>query len=42
MPPSGRCRPAIAQVVWYPDGTDGWAEAGLTLEPREPVTRPDE
>jgi PQQ-dependent catabolism-associated CXXCW motif protein len=30
------------QVVWYPDGTDGWAEAGLKLEPREPVTRPDE
>ncbi|BDA86330.1 hypothetical protein Sa4125_38720 [Aureimonas sp. SA4125] len=29
-------------VHWYPDGTDGWAEAGLPLEPREPETRPDE
>ena len=23
-------------VAWYPDGTDGWAAAGLPLEPREP------
>ncbi|GGD36247.1 hypothetical protein GCM10011335_44020 [Aureimonas glaciei] len=30
------------QVIWYPDGTDGWAEAGLPLEPREPEARPDE
>ncbi|KQT47513.1 rhodanese [Aureimonas sp. Leaf454] len=29
-------------VHWYPDGTDGWAEAGLPLEPREPEPRPDE
>ena len=29
-------------VYWYPDGTDGWAEAGLLLEPREPEARPDE
>ena len=24
-------------LYWYPDGTDGWAEAGLPLEPGEPV-----
>lgn len=30
------------QVVWYPDGTDGWAEAGLPLEPNDPKDRPDE
>ena len=29
-------------VNWYPDGTDGWVEAGLPLEPREPEARPDE
>ena len=29
-------------VLWYPDGTDGWDEAGLPLEPREPEKRPDE
>lgn len=29
-------------VHWYPDGTDGWSEAGLPLEPREPEPRPDE
>jgi PQQ-dependent catabolism-associated CXXCW motif protein len=29
-------------VDWYPDGTDGWAEAGLPLELREPVPRPEE
>lgn len=23
-------------VLWYPDGTDGWAEAGLPLAPLEP------
>jgi len=27
-------------VDWYPDGTDGWAEAGFPLEPREPEPRP--
>ncbi|WP_245413571.1 PQQ-dependent catabolism-associated CXXCW motif protein [Mangrovicella endophytica] len=31
-----------SSVIWYPDGTDGWAEAGLPLEPREPAPRPDE
>lgn len=30
------------RVHWYPDGTDGWSEAGLPLEPREPEARPDE
>ena len=24
-------------VAWYPEGTDGWAAAGLPLEPREPA-----
>jgi rhodanese-related sulfurtransferase len=24
-------------VIWYPDGTDGWAAAGLPLERREPL-----
>ena len=27
-------------VVWYPEGTDGWAAAGLPLEPAEPVPMP--
>jgi PQQ-dependent catabolism-associated CXXCW motif protein len=27
-----------ANVVWYPDGTDGWAEAGLPL--RESMPEP--
>ena len=26
----------FAPVAWYPDGTDGWQEAGLPLEPRTP------
>lgn len=26
-----------AQVYWYPEGTDGWAAAGLPLAPSEPV-----
>jgi PQQ-dependent catabolism-associated CXXCW motif protein len=30
-----------ARVAWYPEGTDGWSEAGLPLEPREPEPRPD-
>jgi PQQ-dependent catabolism-associated CXXCW motif protein len=29
-------------VDWYPEGTDGWEQAGLPLEPREPMPRPDE
>lgn len=29
-------------VSWYPDGTDGWSEASLPLERREPEKRPDE
>lgn len=28
-------------VMWYPEGTDGWAEAGLPLEPREPIPLAD-
>jgi PQQ-dependent catabolism-associated CXXCW motif protein len=27
-------------VAWYPDGTDGWAAAGLPLETRTPEPRP--
>jgi PQQ-dependent catabolism-associated CXXCW motif protein len=26
-----------ANVAWYPDGTDGWADAGLPLEPATPA-----
>ena len=29
-------------VRWYPDGTDGWAEAGYPLAKTEPRKRPDE
>ncbi len=29
-------------IVWYPDGTDGWAAANLPLEERTPVSRPGE
>ncbi|NDW06902.1 PQQ-dependent catabolism-associated CXXCW motif protein [Jiella sp. 40Bstr34] len=29
-------------VYWYPDGTEGWEEAGRPLEKREPEPRPDE
>jgi PQQ-dependent catabolism-associated CXXCW motif protein len=28
-----------AQVLWYPGGTEGWAEAGLPLEARKPYAR---
>jgi PQQ-dependent catabolism-associated CXXCW motif protein len=24
------------QVIWFPDGTDGWGEADLPLEPAQP------
>jgi PQQ-dependent catabolism-associated CXXCW motif protein len=27
-------------VSWYPDGTDGWSEAGHPLESRKPEPRP--
>jgi PQQ-dependent catabolism-associated CXXCW motif protein len=30
-----------SQVYWYPEGTDGWAAAGLATEQSEPVTPPD-
>ena len=29
-------------VYWYPEGTEGWVEAGGSLESREPEPRPDE
>jgi PQQ-dependent catabolism-associated CXXCW motif protein len=29
-------------VVWYPEGTDGWSEAGLPLAPATAVPRPGE
>lgn len=28
-----------SNIVWYPDGTDGWEAAGLPLEPRKPEPR---
>lgn len=28
-------------VAWYPDGADGWSEAGLPLEPATPLPRPE-
>jgi PQQ-dependent catabolism-associated CXXCW motif protein len=28
-------------VAWYPEGTDGWAEAGLPLQDATPEPRPD-
>ena len=27
-------------VHWYPDGTDGWRDAGLPLAPLEPIAEP--
>lgn len=27
-------------VLWYPEGSDGWAKAGLPLEERRPEPRP--
>jgi PQQ-dependent catabolism-associated CXXCW motif protein len=29
-------------VAWYPDGTDGWEEAGLPLTEAKPAPRPGE
>jgi PQQ-dependent catabolism-associated CXXCW motif protein len=29
-----------AQVFWYPEGTDGWAKAGLPLEDKKPLPLP--
>jgi rhodanese-related sulfurtransferase len=29
-------------VVWYPDGTDGWFNALLPLQDSTPEPRPDE
>ncbi|MEJ2378963.1 MAG: rhodanese-like domain-containing protein, partial [Pseudolabrys sp.] len=31
-----------AHVIWYPDGTDGWSEAGLPLAETKPESRPNE
>ncbi|MDR4307837.1 PQQ-dependent catabolism-associated CXXCW motif protein [Chelatococcus sambhunathii] len=28
-----------ADVIWYPEGSDGWAGAGLPLEPAKPYER---
>ncbi len=28
-----------SQVIWYPDGTDGWAREGLPMEAISPVPR---
>jgi PQQ-dependent catabolism-associated CXXCW motif protein len=30
------------QVIWYPHGSDGWHDAGLPLELKEPAPRPGE
>ena len=29
-------------VAWYPDGTDGWAEANLPLQESTPEPQPDQ
>jgi PQQ-dependent catabolism-associated CXXCW motif protein len=29
-----------SHVDWYPEGTDGWARAGLPLQARQPMTQP--
>jgi len=31
-----------SEVVWYPEGTDGWLAAGLPVQPAEPEPRPDQ
>jgi PQQ-dependent catabolism-associated CXXCW motif protein len=31
-----------ANVVWYPDGTDGWAEADLPLRESMPEPQPSQ
>ena len=31
-PPSARWRSGFTHVDWYPDGADGWREAGFPLE----------
>jgi PQQ-dependent catabolism-associated CXXCW motif protein len=30
------------EVLWYPDGTDGWQEAGLPLAEARPALNPGE
>jgi quinoprotein dehydrogenase-associated probable ABC transporter substrate-binding protein/PQQ-dependent catabolism-associated CXXCW motif protein len=34
-------RSGYDNVVWYPDGTEGWAAAGLPLAPATPVPMPE-
>ena len=29
-------------VIWYPEGTDGWQDAGLPLEEAKPALRSGE
>jgi rhodanese-related sulfurtransferase len=29
-------------VIWYPEGTDGWQDAGLPLEEAKPAPHPGE
>jgi PQQ-dependent catabolism-associated CXXCW motif protein len=29
-------------VIWYPEGTDGWEEAGLPLEEAQPLSKSDD
>ena len=31
---------SLGKVDWYPDGADGWADAGFPLEERAPEPRP--
>jgi PQQ-dependent catabolism-associated CXXCW motif protein len=31
-----------SNIIWYPDGTDGWEKAGLPLTPATPEPRPAE
>lgn len=31
-----------SHVIWYPDGTDGWSDAGLPLKRKRPEPRPQE
>lgn len=31
-------RAGFTQVYWYPEGTDGWVEAGYSVEASEPVS----
>ena len=39
-PPSARWRSGFATVDWYPDGADGWREAGFPWRRAQPEPRP--